>query len=54
MKRGVCRMCGCTWQKTCKDEIHGVCYWMDSYDTLCSHCYWKMSEEELEALGVFD
>lgn len=47
---GICKVCGCTWNRPCIDEVHGACYWMDVDRTLCSHCFWKLTEEELASI----
>ena len=37
--KGVCRICGCTWDNACHNPEHGSCWWVDETETLCSHCY---------------
>lgn len=43
-----CRICGCTFNNPCIDEIHGVCWWMDLDHTICSHCFWKLDMDGAE------
>lgn len=43
-----CRICGCTWDNACIDEIHGPCWWVDEVETTCSHCYYGWNHRELE------
>lgn len=50
IESGICRRCACNWVTPCIDEEHGACWWMDIYRTLCSHCYWKLTEEELVSI----
>ena len=38
VKKGVCRICGCTEDKACYDYVLGPCWWADDTRTLCSHC----------------
>ena len=37
-KKGICQKCGCCW-------------WMDHDETICSHCFWKLNEEEIRHYG---
>lgn len=46
-KKGICQKCGCTWETPCIDEKWGCCWWMDHNKTICSHCFWKLNEEEI-------
>lgn len=39
--KGVCKACGCTWNKACYNSEHGACWWIDEIETLCSHCYYS-------------
>lgn len=50
METGICRRCACNWITPCSDDLIGACWWMDIYRTLCSHCYWKLTEEELVSI----
>ena len=27
LKKGVCRICGCTWGDPCYNPLHGFCWW---------------------------
>lgn len=31
-----CRVCGCTQERACVDQVHGPCWWIEP--DLCSHC----------------
>lgn len=48
-KKGICQKCGCTWETPCIDEKWGCCWWVwvDHDETICSHCFWKLNEEEI-------
>ena len=37
-ERGVCRICGCTWDNPCYNPDFGCCWWWDAEETICSHC----------------
>lgn len=47
IERGICKACGCTWNKACYNSEHGACWWLDETETLCSHCYYGWNEEGL-------
>ena len=38
LKRGECRVCGCTDNNPCYNSDHGNCWWADEEHTICSHC----------------
>ena len=38
LRRGTCRVCGCTEGLACTNPTHGNCWWVDETETLCSHC----------------
>ena len=46
-QKGICNVCGCTWESPCVNEKLGSCWWMDHDETICSHCFWKLDEEEI-------
>lgn len=39
VKKGICRVCGCTMDNPCYNPKAGFCWWTDESETLCSHCY---------------
>ena len=38
LKKGVCRVCGCTDDDPCYNPNFGNCWWADESQTICSHC----------------
>lgn len=38
LKKGVCRVCGCTDDDPCHNPNVGNCWWADESQTICSHC----------------
>lgn len=36
--KGVCKVCGCTWNNPCFNHQHGFCWWANKEQDLCSHC----------------
>ena len=36
--KGVCKVCGCTWNNPCFNHHHGFCWWANKEEDLCSHC----------------
>lgn len=48
VKKGVCKICGCTHTTPCFTRNEGCCWWMDENQTLCSHCYYGFYEPQLE------
>lgn len=54
IKKGICRICGCTTNNPCYNPKEGFCWWMDNSETLCSHCDIapvKNSEETLHRVN---
>jgi len=41
LRRGTCRVCGCTHFKPCVDDMGGTCAWANREETLCSSCALK-------------
>lgn len=38
VKKGVCRICGCTMEDPCSHYLYGTCSWADDDETICSWC----------------
>jgi len=45
LKRGICKACGCTYEKPCIDKFYNTCAWANKKQTLCTFC---------KAITVFD
>lgn len=54
VKRGVCKICGCTDRNACYTDEHGACWWMDEQHTICSHCYYGWNKENLKNKNADD
>lgn len=50
MEKGICRVCGCTFESPCYTHEQGYCYWIDNKHTLCSHCYYGYYEKGLDEI----
>ncbi len=37
-KKGICKICGCTYNNPCWHPKYGFCSWADESETICSHC----------------
>ena len=48
LKKGVCRICGCTEDDPCHNPNIGNCWWADESQTICSHCSDKTIAEDPE------
>jgi len=48
LKKGVCRICGCTEDDPCHNPNVGNCWWADESQTICSHCADKTIAEDPE------
>lgn len=51
--KGVCKICGCTWNTPCYTHKEGYCWWIDEKEEICSHCYYGFSEPDIEDLLIF-
>jgi len=38
LKKGVCKICGCTANNPCYTPHDGYCWWTDKTESICSHC----------------
>ena len=38
LKKGVCKICGCTANNPCYTPHDGYCWWTDETESICSHC----------------
>ena len=50
MEKGICRVCGRTFENPCYTHEQGYCYWIDNKHTLCSHCYYGYYEKGLDEI----
>lgn len=48
LKKGVCRVCGCTDDDPCYNPNFGNCWWADESQTICSHCADKAIADDPE------
>ena len=48
LKKGVCRICGCTEDDPCHNPNVGNCWWADESQTICSHCADKTIADDPE------
>ena len=48
LKKGVCRICGCTDDNPCYNPNVGHCWWADESHTICSHCADKAIADDPE------
>ena len=54
IKKGICRICGCTMNNPCYNPKAGFCWWMYENETLCSHCDGKLKNDKSTVHRVND